>query len=249
MSCAPRLISRRMRNLDQPHHALRAPRYANLFGCAAARNKGTCLNRLNIRRDALEAIVLDGLKARLMDPELFKVFAQEFVAEVNRLRGHEGARVEQLKRELEQTEKRIRRIVEAIAEGVPAKSLKEELLALEQRQEELEREIARAPEPQPLLHPNLAELYRQKVAELHTALEHPTLAAEAVAKIRALIDAIVLTPEAGQLRVDLTGALAGILSVAQKDQGPRPEDEARAEQIKMVAGAGYHLYRTAVRWS
>jgi site-specific DNA recombinase len=145
--------------------------------------------------------------------------------------------------------KRIRRIVEAIAEGVPAKSLKEELLALEQRQEELEREIARAPEPQPLLHPNLAELYRQKVAELHTALEHPTLAAEAVAKIRALIDAIVLTPEDGQLRVDLTGALAGILSVAQKDQGPRPEDEARAEQIKMVAGAGYHLYRTAVRWS
>jgi hypothetical protein len=74
--------------------------------------------------------------------------------------------------------KRIRRIVEAIAEGVPARSLKDELMALEQRQDELEREIARGPLPQPLLHPNLAELYRQKVAELHTALEHPTHAAE-----------------------------------------------------------------------
>jgi plasmid stabilization system protein ParE len=161
----------------------------------------------------------------------------------------EGEITEQLKKERATAEKRIRRIVEAIAEGVPARSLKHELLALKRRQEELEREIARTAEPQHLLHPNLAELYRQKVAALHTALEHPTLAAEAVAKIRALIDAIVLTPEDGQLRIDLTGALAGILSVAQKDQGPRPEDEARAEQIKMVAGAGYHLYRTAVRWS
>ena len=37
--------------------------------------------------------------------------------------------------------------------------------------------------------------------------------------------------------MDLTGALASILSVAQKDQRPRTEDEASAEQIKMVAGA------------
>ena len=108
-----------------------------------SRNKGTCTNRLNIRRDALEAIVLDGLKSRLMDPELFKAFAQEFVAEVNRLRGNESAKAEQLKRERDAVEKRIRRIVDAIAEGVPARSLKDELMALEQRQEELEHEIAR----------------------------------------------------------------------------------------------------------
>jgi hypothetical protein len=44
-------------------------------------------------------------------------------------------------------------------------------------------------------------------------------------------------PVNGKLRIDLTGALAGILSVAQKDQRPHPEDEASAEQIKMVAGA------------
>jgi site-specific DNA recombinase len=121
---------------------------------------------------------------------------------------------------------------------VPARSLKDELIALEQRQEQLEGKIACAPAAQPLLHPNLAELYRRKVAELHKALEHPVHAAEAVEKIRALIDAIVLTPENGKLHVDLTGALAGILGVVQKDQRPRPEDEGSAEQIKMVAGAG-----------
>ena len=60
-----------------------------------------------------------------------------------------------------------------------------------------------APPGAPLLHPKLAEAYRQKVAELHKALEHPIHAMEAVEKIRALIDAIVLTPEDGKLRVDL----------------------------------------------
>src|SRR6266446_2325046 len=39
---------------------------ANLFGCAAARDRGTCANRLNIRTDVLEASILDLLKTRLM---------------------------------------------------------------------------------------------------------------------------------------------------------------------------------------
>ncbi|MGY4281260.1 hypothetical protein ACVWXO_000480 [Bradyrhizobium sp. LM2.7] len=58
----------------------------DLLGCATARNKGTCDNRLNIRRDAMEASVLSGLRTHLMEPELFKEFCQEFTREVNRLR-------------------------------------------------------------------------------------------------------------------------------------------------------------------
>ena len=69
---------------------------ADLFGCSTARNKGTCSYRLNIRRDQIEAIVLEGLKTRLMDPALFKTFAEEFVAKVNRLRGTENIKAEQL---------------------------------------------------------------------------------------------------------------------------------------------------------
>jgi site-specific DNA recombinase len=72
-----------------------------------------------------------------------------------------------LRVELAQVERRLRGIVEAIADGVPARTLKEELLALEARQEHLEAELAAAPEAQqPLLHPDLAEIYRKKVAAL-----------------------------------------------------------------------------------
>jgi len=50
----------------------------------------------------------------------------------------------------------------------------------------------------------------------------------------------VLTPEDGKLRIDLTGELAAILSIAQNGQRPGPEDEARASQVKLVAGARNH---------
>jgi DNA-binding transcriptional LysR family regulator len=56
-----------------------------LLGCAAARNKGTCGNRLNIRVEALEASVVSGLRTHLMDQMLFEEFCEEFTREVNRL--------------------------------------------------------------------------------------------------------------------------------------------------------------------
>ena len=40
------------------------------YGCSTARNKGTCDNLLTLRRDDLEAKVLDGLKHHLMHPEM-----------------------------------------------------------------------------------------------------------------------------------------------------------------------------------
>src|SRR5262249_8954008 len=58
---------------------------AHVYGCSSARNRGTCSNRLTIRRDVLEASVLSGLSTHLMEPELVKEFVAEFHREVNRL--------------------------------------------------------------------------------------------------------------------------------------------------------------------
>ena len=62
-----------------------------------------------------------------------------------------------------------------------------------------------APEPKPLLHPNIAELYRTKVAGLVTLLTGDGADPEAVGLIRSLVEEITLTPEDGELRVDLKG--------------------------------------------
>lgn len=53
------------------------------FGCAGAKNKGPAVftNMLTIRRDTIEARILDSLQHQLMDSERFKSFAEEFFHE------------------------------------------------------------------------------------------------------------------------------------------------------------------------
>jgi site-specific DNA recombinase len=208
---------------------------ANLFGCATARNKGTCNNRVNVRRDAIENIVLDGLKQRLMDPELFRAFVEEFAREFNRLRAAEGNEVERSKSELAAIERRLRKIVDAIADGVPARTLKDELFTLEARQDELRALLAR-PEPDRTL--------RRKIAALHEALENEATRDEAMETIRSLIDAIVLVPDRGSLEVEVRGELAAILAYGEGRKKPGRLDRDIAEQIKMVAGVRFVQERT-----
>lgn len=223
----------------------------NLFGCAAARNKGTCTNRTNIRRDRLEAAVLTDLNERLMDPDLFKIVAEEFQREVNRLRAEESGKERQTKAELERIERRIAKLVSLITEDdAPVRALKQELVQLEARQDELTRALAGSAGTAPLLHPNLAEVYRRKVAELRNALDGDTPDLEAAELIRSLVDAVILTPEDGELAIAIKGELAGILALCAEGRNAKPDDRGivgLAEQIKVVAGTRSHLYRTAVR--
>jgi hypothetical protein len=78
-----------------------------------------------------------------MEPELFKVFCEEFRREVNRLRIDEGAAAATKRAELDHLGRRIRRIVELITdEDAPVRALKNELVALETRQLALQQELA-----------------------------------------------------------------------------------------------------------
>jgi site-specific DNA recombinase len=212
------------------------------FGCSTARNKGetVCANRLTMRLDALEATVMEGLRSRLMDPALFKVFAEEFAAEWNRLQAEAGANLSRLRSERDRVFRQIDRIVDAIADGEPAARLTERLRDLERRRLELEQELETTAAPAPRLHPNIAEAYRRKVEELHAALKADD-AAPARELIRGLIDAIVLVPEDGRLRVEVRGELAAILRLSgcADEKAPAGGPGLLVEQIKMVAGAGF----------
>jgi site-specific DNA recombinase len=161
--------------------------------------------------------------------------------ELNRQRADGNAAAEAKRHELAQTERRIRRIVELITEDdAPARALKQELTALEARQDALQRELADSTAPAPLLHPNLAEVYQQQVERLHQALHDPATRDEAFELIRSLIDEIRLVPDKGELRIELKGELAGILALAADSKKPGDRGAAGlAEQIKMVAGTGF----------
>ena len=208
------------------------------YGCSSARNRGTCGNLLIIRRDILEVSVLSGLKTHLMDPELVKEFAAEYHREVNRLNAAREGDHARWNDELVRVERQIRAVIEAIKDGLRTPGMKEELLALEARKQELAAKVKQAPAPRPRLHPKLADLYRQRVDRLHEELNRPELRSEAAQALRGLIDEVRLIPENGRLEIELLGDLAGILALSTG--GKKPVTEGRdGLQVTLVAGVGF----------
>lgn len=122
--------------------------------------------------------------------------------------------------------------------------MKDELNANAARREELKAKLAAADAPPPLLHPEMADLYRQKVTALAQALEHPETRTEACEALRGVIEAIILTPGdvEGELRIELKGNLAAMLSAATNAKRS-PETGDLSLQVEMVAGARTKLYR------
>jgi hypothetical protein len=74
--------------------------------------------------------------------------------------------------------------------------------------------------------------YRQKVTDLHQALQREGSRAEAAEILRDLIEEITLTPGNGELRIDLRGELAGILRLASGSKKPIAADRDGLEQME-----------------
>ena len=76
----------------------------------------------------------------------------------------------------------------------------------------------------------MADLYRQKVTALAQALEHPETRTEASEALRGLIDAIVLTPDQGELQNRAERESGG-------DAGGRPKCEEVARNGRPLAAS------------
>jgi site-specific DNA recombinase len=208
------------------------------LGCFGARGRGTCSNKLTIPRQEVEERVLRALQDKLMRKDFFEEFCREFAKEINRLRMEQRAGLTSAQRELARIEGRRKKLVESIMEGVPGAQVKDELIAIGDRKEVLTKHLETANQPAPLLHPSMADLYRTKVENLAAALQREDTRLEASETLRGMIDAIVLMPGKGQLRIELRGNLAAMLTAAQKTRRS-PETGDLLEPVQLVAGAGF----------
>ena len=205
------------------------------LACSGRREKGICSNRLTIRRDELEARVLTALQSRFFEDEPFQVFCEEFRAAVNETRMEASAAAKAAIRERARIESEIKKLIQAIKDGVPGSAVKDEMLALGNRKVALdsERELVRANPP--LLHPHMADQWREQVTELRQALEEDRRDPEARQAVRNMVEEIRLTPSDGVLKVDVKGNLATMLAAAsQTDDWQR--------QVALVAGACNRRY-------
>ncbi len=208
------------------------------LGCANARNKGTCGNRVSIKRDDLERRVLSGLKDHLLHPDLIAEFTRAYLEEFNHLAGSIRNDRVSAERKLAKTTRQIDKIIEAITEGMFHPSMKAKMDDLEAQKAELEKELQSTDDAPPvLLHSGLADTYRRKVADLTSALNEPATRLEASEIIRSLLSEIRLIPEDGILVIELIGELAGLLSLGttQNARG----NHAAGGSVTLVAGVGF----------
>lgn len=126
----------------------------------------------------------------------------------------------------ERVRRDLERAIQAILDGVPGAQLKDKIGGLEARKAELTELLANADEPPPLLHPNMAEIYRQRIPTLYECLQSEDSKAEAAEVFRTLVDQLTLVPAEDELAIVLRGDLAAILRFAANKKNPDVLSEA-----------------------
>jgi len=208
------------------------------LACSAARGSGTCSNRQSIRRGALEGLIINGLRQRLMAPELVEEFVRAVQKELNLQRREDNALHDAKKRELAEVTRKLNGVIDAIADGLRAPGLQQRLNELEARRVHLEQGLATEPTTPVRLHPNLAQVYRRQVERLQDALNEPDIRDEALQILRGLIDRVAIGPAENGLEVEIVGEIAKMVELGIGNTAKRATlDEMMTRSVKVVAGA------------
>ncbi len=214
------------------------------LSCSTSRNKGTCNNKLSMRRDELEQAVLRALQTHLMDEQLCEEFCHEYTKRMNELHREHNASLAVYRKELAKLEREREQIVRSICDGVPGELVRDRAVYVQSRKEELLGLLDQTEEVRILFHPNIANRYHKEIRNLIASLSSDESRVEAANILRSLIECIVLSPTdtGDRLVVDLRGDLAGILSVATKhERSLITSDLSKLQPVQkaVVAGAGF----------
>ena len=207
------------------------------YGCATHRGSGTCANPRQIMASELEKRVLSGVKRHLLKPEFLAAFADEFEREMQKMQGASIEEHANLEIELRSVSQRIRRLVDAIADGTDSPALREQLLELENQKLEFANRIESLKSPIVIEAPKTTgELFRRKVENLQESLNvDDETQHEAGSVLRSLIDSIVMHPgeKRGEIMIDVHGKPDIVFLMA--DRGSKLTDH---RMTTMVAEEG-----------
>ena len=157
----------------------------------------------------------------MLRDDVVAAFLLEYEAETRRLTAETVSARPEREAELANLDHQLGYAKAAILKGVDATVFVDEMKIWTERRKALlaeleltEQETTQTVSPDPeLLTPDLGRVYRKKVEQLTAAFEDEALKAQAFERLRALIETVVLTPEDGDLAIDLRGELASILEL------------------------------------
>jgi site-specific DNA recombinase len=216
--------------------------------CATYREKGTCTNRRTPARAQVEAVVLQGLRDKILSPEAVALYVRTYRAAAAAAKRAQADRRAPLTKRKGELERALDRAADAQLRGMLSTAGETKMMEMERERlaiaAELDLEISQDQEPVEL-HPGAASAYAKMVEDLHETLGD--LAAgetrtqrQLAEAVRGLIDSVVLTPTTqerlGPIKITLNGTLAKFL------------DEGTQEQRSVASVGSWGRDRTADLW-
>ena len=207
------------------------------FGCANAKERGTCTNTTSFNIRLVQEAVLNSLRKHMQQPEKLKEFFTMYHEELHRIKKERAKQQGEMAKRLIQIQKEIDGVIKAILDGLYHSGLKEVMARLEAEKIELQGLLE---EDRQIIdiHPNLAALYADKIDHLHDALmveSDASSQSQAIKTLRNLVDKIIVSRDQknSDIELEIHGNLANIMHLMHESEG---KDDCR---VSMVAGAGF----------
>jgi site-specific DNA recombinase len=207
--------------------------------CSRRHESGACTGSVSVRLSEVERRTLDGLRAKLLAPDIIRAAVEAYHAERRRLRGAETSRRRDLAKRIPQLGREIERLVDRICQGSDSPASNARLAVLETEKTALEQELAALDEAAVVVdaHPGAIEAYTRAIDRLSQTLTEQR-DADSVDQLRRLVDRIVITRGAQGSPVEITlyGRLAELLDLPSRTSA---RNIRQTSSTLVVAGEGF----------
>ncbi|MGK2911674.1 MAG: recombinase family protein, partial [Sphingobium sp.] len=217
------------------------------YRCAGEKERGTCGNKLSVRKGALEQAAMAVLQHHLFTEEHAKIFTETFNREVAKITGTQVDRDQVGKNRLAVIEKELENLSANLLTGLVSPMVMKMLSDRETEKAELETLLARAapakPAAQILPHPALVQKFSQKIGALRETLNETVICTEAAELMGQLIESVTIYPDgANGPEAEVVANVADLVAYATNDNAaPKGGVLSETSSMPVVAGARNHL--------
>ncbi|WP_404714205.1 recombinase zinc beta ribbon domain-containing protein [Sphingomonas sp. MMS24-J13] len=211
------------------------------YRCAGEKERGTCGNKLSVRKGPLEVATLATLQSHLLTEEHAKLFVEEFRREAARLAKSDERHDELAEARLRQVESELATLSQNLTVQF-SPTLMTMLLEREAEKAQLEARLAFLGKPKTMAevlpHPVLLERFTRKVEALRVSLDDDSVRTEAAAVLATLIESVTIYPAADHgAEAEVVAKVADLLIWATNDNAA-PKGGV-CSSITVVAGTGF----------
>ncbi len=214
------------------------------YRCAGQKERGTCGNRVSVRKEPLEAATLAVLQEHLLTENHVRLFIEEFEHEMQRLGRQDAGMEHAAQHRLKQVTTELDNLYQNLLAGIASPVLRAMIAEREAEKERLEAQRVATTIGKPIVvslpHPVLVDRFRSKVAALRQSLDDEAIRTEAAAVMSTLIESVTICPdEPGGPEAEVVAKVSDLLAWATNDNAARKGGD--RSSIELVAGTCSHF--------